>query len=331
LCTTGKKPPKWAEMLPWNVPAVANAELVKTFVYQLDTTSRMPWRATSRGRKDIANKEYGVWAKDQPTGEGAPAIAEWVDGDRREMPDITAAELASWGASGSGAKSTGEAFWAGEHTVTKHHLSVKRRQDRRLLAALFEQKKQICSVQVLIFAKPGQEPEGPEAELAALTFMKELAGEFAADIVKHEELFAHRDQRMAAMNMPLQKRGGTRALKKPAAAAVNRKPAAAVKSEQSEHDEAVEAEEAAEDEEGEEAAEGEEDEEMAEDGLDGESLTPSADVPVEQPAKKRPKRADVPGEQPAKKKPAAAPCIDESRLLAYLPAPPSFGDHIGDQ
>ena len=85
------------------------------------------------------------------------------------------------------------------------------------------------------------------------------------------------------------------------------------------------------DEEGEEAAEGEEDEEMAEDGLDGESLTPSGDVPVEQPAKKRPKRADVPGEQPAKKKPAAAPCIDEPRLLAYLPAPPSFGDHIGDQ
>ena len=88
---------------------------------------------------------------------------------------------------------------------------VKPRQDRedeklggsKLLYSLQEQGRQVCSVKVGIFGE-GTElatRESVQAKEDAAAFMKALAKDYAADTFAVEELNAHRNKRLDALNL----------------------------------------------------------------------------------------------------------------------------------
>ena len=86
-------------------------------------------------------------------------MAVWADGTTHKIMHITVADAREI-ISGGGKRSCypAEVVWSGEHGVTHHKLTVKRRADRGLLMSLYEQEAQVCSVKV--------EWVGPEAHAA---------------------------------------------------------------------------------------------------------------------------------------------------------------------
>ena len=110
-----------------------------SFLYGLDTQTRQPWRVNAADKK--GRKEFGSWAADDADSPALFASAAWPDGDVHEISQVTKADLKSWLAGAKSNSSNG--YWSDEHVVTHHRLAVRRRADRTLLVALFEQHRQV--------------------------------------------------------------------------------------------------------------------------------------------------------------------------------------------
>jgi hypothetical protein len=83
-----------------------------------------------------------------------PVVAIWADGYEAEVPDLLAKDLDEV-TNPTGAKSSCK-MWEGEHSTTKYGLYLCKRQDRHLLASLFEQSRQVAQCRVDVFADEGE-------------------------------------------------------------------------------------------------------------------------------------------------------------------------------
>ena len=107
------------------------------YICGVDGVSRLPWRVPQNEPRKA--KEFGAWSAQQDAAPEAAAMAEWADGYKSTIAAMTVADLANPLSSASG----DHTHWSGMHTITKHKLAVRPRKDRKLLASLFEQQKQV--------------------------------------------------------------------------------------------------------------------------------------------------------------------------------------------
>jgi hypothetical protein len=134
-----RSPPAWANELPWVADRTVDKEHPVKF-HGLDVATKLPFRADpSKPEK----KELGTWAEEQDESSTASAMAVWSDGETRAIASVTVGDLAEWtSTAASGSAGNGD-HWSGEHKITKHKVAVRKRTDRKLLASVFEQKKQV--------------------------------------------------------------------------------------------------------------------------------------------------------------------------------------------
>ena len=131
-------------------------------------------------------------------------MAVWADGTTHKIMQITVADAREI-ISGGGKRSCypAEVVWSGEHGVTHHKLTVKRRADRGLLMSLYEQEAQVCSVKVEWVGQKHTplEPESKVAEDKAGEMMTIVAKEYAANKLETDMLYKRRDELLEQANI----------------------------------------------------------------------------------------------------------------------------------
>ena len=89
--------------------------------------------------------------------------------------------------------------WTGVLAEAAHHITVRFRQGRSLLACIFEQSKQILQVRADEFRDLVSDEEATKAR--AYMFMKTIAEEYIDGIIKKDDLKQVRDERINAVRL----------------------------------------------------------------------------------------------------------------------------------
>lgn len=188
-----KNQARWVKELPWMASAApalegsacASAGDEKAWVVEYDPYLRTAVRflkETPKEREPAAGLQTKPYCQ-----EIDPVEAFWADGFRVDLPDVLARDLAAR-VRPHGDRAA-EVIWEGEHHLSHHKLSVRRRNDRALLVSLFEQGGQVCQVRVDRFGD-----ESAESLAKAGALMTRVAQAYACGDIEKDELLARRDQ-----------------------------------------------------------------------------------------------------------------------------------------
>jgi len=214
--------PKWARALPWHAStasskqcssaAVAACSDAPRFVYGYDSFSRAAWRQPIGDAK--ASKELSVrWIIDGDDDDLAAPTAEWPDGHARRMTQLKVRDIRQMKV-GRQTSADAATHWEEVHPETHHRIVIKNRADRGLLIAMMEQQQQICSVQVKLFTKAGEDESSEKARGRAAAVLIRIGEMYVSGNLASDELYAMRDTIYAEMGIS----GGRRNIsKKPAA------------------------------------------------------------------------------------------------------------------
>ena len=129
--------------------------------------------------------------------------AKWSDGTTAKVPGMTIGyfKILTNGKTSMSA-STGR-LWEKEQLTTKHDLYIKQRVDHCLLLSLFEQKNQICQIQLNSFGvidEKRQLPEDSDILKKGLAILIPIAEKFAKNEIGREEVFPYRNREMQRLS-----------------------------------------------------------------------------------------------------------------------------------
>ena len=189
-----------------------------SFKHGFDTETRLPWR-----QKDGKPKEYGEAFQKPGTTNDDCLYAKFKDGSEWEIAGVLVQDSLRPAATGTQTQQAGdENRWygmKGDNTV-----SVRGRNDRSRLMAMFWGKSQVCMVKVSLF----------KTEVEAYNFMVTIATDFIVGNVERQNLYKLRDDMLQAMknttNPPTPASEPATAMKRPAGnrvASAMKRPAAA--------------------------------------------------------------------------------------------------------
>jgi hypothetical protein len=181
-------------------------------VYGYDSFNRAAWRQPIGDAK--ASKELSVrWIIDGDDDDLAAPTAEWPDSHARRMTQLKVRDIRQMKA-GRQTSADAATYWEEVHPETHHRIVIKNRADRGLLITMMEQQQQICSVQVKLFTKAGEDESSEKARGRAAAVLIRIGEMYVSGKLASDELYAMRDTIYAEMGIS----GGRRNIsKKPAA------------------------------------------------------------------------------------------------------------------
>ena len=129
-------------------------------------------------------------------------MASWSDGMQNIVPGVTRGcyKMLMKGTKGRSLSATTGRLWEKQQNTTKHDLHIRQRVDHNLLLSLFEQKNQVCSIQLNAWGpledETKQLPVDHEILQKGLAILVPIAELFAINEVAREELYPMRDQEL---------------------------------------------------------------------------------------------------------------------------------------
>ena len=129
--------------------------------------------------------------------------AKWSDGTTATVPGMTIGYFKILTNGTKSMSASAGRLWEKEQQTTKHDLYIKQRVDHFLLLSLFEQKNQICQIQLNSFGvidEKKQLPEDSEILKSGLAILIPIAEKFAKNEIGREELFPYRNREMQRLS-----------------------------------------------------------------------------------------------------------------------------------
>ena len=148
--------------------------------------------------------EPGLLADVGDRGDTDAIVGRWPDGYEVEMKETVGAVSALDRGNRDRVKGASPRLWEGDHSVTKHLLTIQQRCDRCLLLSMFEQDRQILQVRVDKFGHldhQNRQPDDNETLQKALSFMIEIAVMFQSDQYKRDDLRDLKDGMIKSRNI----------------------------------------------------------------------------------------------------------------------------------
>ena len=168
--------PAWYVGMPWmhagptapTTPTTTTEADGPKWFFGFDTWSKNAWRVPMNNRH--AAKEPATGWKDLEIDPGSldttPAVAMFADGTEGEIPGVTARRAIELQEK-TFRKQPGEEFFVAEHPVTHNKISVRRRGDRGILVAMYEQERMVCMVAAGLFGPEKDDPCFDKENIAA--------------------------------------------------------------------------------------------------------------------------------------------------------------------
>ena len=143
------------------------------------------------------------WVDDDELPDYAVARAVWRDGHVHPCSSVTVGTVRGFKAAASVAgQRASEFLFDGEHCITHHRITVRRRPDKGLLISLYDQEKHACTTKVELWATESDEDKEAECVVQrAASFMCALAVEYVANKLDADTIYAARDERMKALGL----------------------------------------------------------------------------------------------------------------------------------